>query len=46
MLGKLPRAMMRPPLVKNTDAEIARIQDELMKAELLGTRMALGRNAA
>ena len=25
-LGKLPRAMVRPPLVKTTDAEIARIQ--------------------
>ena len=34
---------MRPPLVKITDAEIVRIQDELMKAELLGTRTALGR---
>ncbi len=45
-LGKLPRAMVRPPLVKTTDAEIARIQDELMKAELLGTRTALGRTAA
>jgi hypothetical protein len=33
-------------LVKITDAENARIQDELMKAKLLGTRTALGRNAA
>jgi 4-hydroxy-tetrahydrodipicolinate synthase len=37
---------VRPPLVKITDAEIVRIQDELMKAKLLGSRMALGRNAA
>jgi 4-hydroxy-tetrahydrodipicolinate synthase len=46
LLRKLPPAMVRPPLVKITDAEIARIQDKLMKAELLGTRTALGRSAA
>ena len=46
LLGKLPRAVVRPPLVKITDAEIVRIRDALMEAELLGTRTALGRNAA
>jgi 4-hydroxy-tetrahydrodipicolinate synthase len=38
--------MVRPPLVKITDAQIARIRDALIEAELLGTRTALGRNAA
>ena len=46
LLGKLPRAVVRPPLVKITDAEIVRIRDGLMEAELLGTRTALGRSAA
>jgi 4-hydroxy-tetrahydrodipicolinate synthase len=46
LLGKLPRAVVRPPLVKITDAEIVRIRDALMEAELLGSRTALGRNAA
>ena len=46
LLGKLPRAVVRPPLVKITDAEIVRIRDALMEAELLGTQTALGRNAA
>jgi 4-hydroxy-tetrahydrodipicolinate synthase len=46
LLGKLPRAVVRPPLVKITDAEIARIRDALIETELLGTRTALGRNAA
>jgi 4-hydroxy-tetrahydrodipicolinate synthase len=46
LLGKLPRAVVRPPLVKITNAEIVRIRDALMEAELLGTRTALGRNAA
>jgi 4-hydroxy-tetrahydrodipicolinate synthase len=46
LLGKLPRAVVRPPLVKITDAEIVRIRDALMEAELLGTRTAQGRNAA
>jgi 4-hydroxy-tetrahydrodipicolinate synthase len=46
LLGKLPRAVVRPPLVKITAAEIVRIQDALMEAELLGTRTAPGRNAA
>jgi 4-hydroxy-tetrahydrodipicolinate synthase len=46
LLGKLPRAVVRPPLVKITNAEIVRIRDALMEAELLGTRTALGRTAA
>lgn len=46
LLGKLPRAVVRPPLVKITDAEIALIKDALMEAELLGTRTAKGRHAA
>src|ERR1700761_8396570 len=44
LLGKLPRAVVRPPLVKIGDAEIARIRDALIEAGLLGA--ALGRNAA
>ena len=44
LLGKLPRAVVRPPLVKIADAEIAGIRDALMEAGLLGA--ALGRNAA
>jgi 4-hydroxy-tetrahydrodipicolinate synthase len=46
LLGKLPRAVVRPPLVKISDGEIARIRDALIAAELLDTRTALGRNAA
>ena len=46
LLGKLPRAVVRPPLVKISDAEILRIRDALIEAELLDTRTALGRNAA
>jgi 4-hydroxy-tetrahydrodipicolinate synthase len=46
LLGKLPRAVVRPPLVKITDAEIELIKDALMEAELLGTRAAKGRHAA
>ena len=46
LLGKLPRAVVRPPLVKISDAEIARIRDALIEAGLLDTRGALGRNAA
>src|ERR1700704_5066517 len=45
LLGKLPRAIVRPPLVKIADAEIARIRDALMEAGLLGVATALGRNA-
>src|SRR6201997_3157118 len=40
LLGKLPRAVVRPPLVKITDAEIARIRDALIEAGLLDTRTA------
>jgi 4-hydroxy-tetrahydrodipicolinate synthase len=46
LLGKLPRAVVRPPLVKITDAEIALIKDALIEAELLATRTAKGRHAA
>ena len=46
LLGKLPRAVVRPPLVKITDAEIALIKDALVEAELLATRTAKGRHAA
>jgi 4-hydroxy-tetrahydrodipicolinate synthase len=40
LLGKLPRAVVRPPLVKITDAEIALIKDALTEAELFGARTA------
>jgi 4-hydroxy-tetrahydrodipicolinate synthase len=46
LLGRLPRAVVRPPLVKISDAEIARIRDALIEAELLDVRTALGRDAA
>jgi 4-hydroxy-tetrahydrodipicolinate synthase len=46
LLGKLPRAIVRPPLVRITEAEIARIREALVEAELLGVRTALGRDAA
>ena len=46
LLGKLPRSVVRPPLVKITDAEISRIRDALIEAGLLDTRMAQGRSAA
>jgi 4-hydroxy-tetrahydrodipicolinate synthase len=36
LLGKLPRAVVRPPLVKITDAEIERIRLALIDAGLLG----------
>ena len=35
LLGKLPRAVVRPPLVKVTDAEIARIKAAITAAGLL-----------
>jgi 4-hydroxy-tetrahydrodipicolinate synthase len=41
LLGKLPRAIVRPPLVKIADAEIARIRQALVEAGLLDTRPAL-----
>jgi 4-hydroxy-tetrahydrodipicolinate synthase len=46
LLGKLPRAVVRPPLVKITDSEIARIRAALVEAGLLGAEPARGRNAA
>jgi 4-hydroxy-tetrahydrodipicolinate synthase len=46
LLGKLPRAVVRPPLVKITEAEIARIREALIEAGLLGVETARGRNAA
>jgi 4-hydroxy-tetrahydrodipicolinate synthase len=46
LLGKLPRAVVRPPLVKITDAEIAGIRDALIEAGLFGSQPAQGRNAA
>jgi len=36
LMGKLPRAVVRPPLVKLEDAEIARIRLALTEAGLLG----------
>jgi 4-hydroxy-tetrahydrodipicolinate synthase len=36
LLGKLPRAVVRPPLVKIGEAEIARIREALVEAGLLG----------
>jgi 4-hydroxy-tetrahydrodipicolinate synthase len=35
LLGKLPRAVVRPPLVKIPEAEIERIRQALIRAELL-----------
>jgi len=46
LLGKLPRAVVRPPLVKVGDAELGWIKAALIEAGLLGTKAALGRNAA
>src|SRR6201994_3972231 len=46
LLGKLPRAVVRPPLVKIRDAEIARIKDALIEAGLLGVEGAKTRSAA
>jgi 4-hydroxy-tetrahydrodipicolinate synthase len=46
LLGKLPRAVVRPPLVKISDAEIGRIREALIEAGLLGTQTSQGRNAA
>ncbi len=44
LLGRLPRACVRPPLVKLSQAEIARIRQGLINAGLLGKEA--GRNAA
>ena len=38
LLGKLPRAVVRPPLVKLERAEIARIRQALVEAGLLGDK--------
>jgi 4-hydroxy-tetrahydrodipicolinate synthase len=38
LLGRLPRAVVRPPLVKLSRAEIERIRDALVEAELLGEK--------
>jgi 4-hydroxy-tetrahydrodipicolinate synthase len=46
LLGKLPRAVVRPPLVKISEAEIARIRNALVEAGLLESGTARGRNAA
>jgi 4-hydroxy-tetrahydrodipicolinate synthase len=44
LLGKLPRAVVRPPLVKLKRAEIERIRQALVEADLLGKDA--GRDAA
>jgi len=44
LLGRLPRAVVRPPLVKLEGAEIARIRQALIEARLLGDKS--GRHAA
>jgi 4-hydroxy-tetrahydrodipicolinate synthase len=46
LLGKLPRAIVRPPLVKIRPAEIAQIRRALVEAGLLDTAAARGRDAA
>ena len=46
LLGKLPRAVVRPPLVKITAAEIAEISRALLEAGMLETAPARGRDAA
>jgi 4-hydroxy-tetrahydrodipicolinate synthase len=46
LLGKLPRAVVRPPLVKITDAEISRIREALIQAGLLDRGTTRGRSAA
>jgi len=46
LLGKLPRAIVRPPLVKITAAEVARIRSALIEAGLFDTSPARGRDAA
>jgi 4-hydroxy-tetrahydrodipicolinate synthase len=44
LLGRLPRAVVRPPLVKLSRAEVERIRAALVEAGLLGARA--GRDAA
>jgi len=36
LLGRLPRAVVRPPLVKLSHTEIERIREALVEAGLLG----------
>ena len=43
LLGKLPRAVVRPPLVKIERAEIARIRQALIEAGLLDKKAAATR---
>ena len=38
LLGRLPRAVVRPPLVKLSGVEIGRIREALIEAELLGDK--------
>jgi 4-hydroxy-tetrahydrodipicolinate synthase len=38
LMGRLPRAVVRPPLVKLARAEIERIREALVEAELLGDK--------
>jgi len=44
LLGRLPRAVVRPPLVKLERSEIERIREALIEAGLLGN--SAGRDAA
>jgi 4-hydroxy-tetrahydrodipicolinate synthase len=44
LLGRLPRAVVRPPLVKLGRAEIERIREALRESGLLGAKA--GRDAA
>ena len=47
LLGRLPRAVVRPPLVKLAAAEVERIRAALIEAGLLaGTAVKAGRDAA
>lgn len=46
LMGKLPRAVVRPPLVKCSDGEIARIRQALVRAELLRADVQRPRAAA
>lgn len=42
MLGKLPRAVVRPPLMKLPDTEIGKVKDALIAAGLLSKDRKLG----
>ena len=44
LLGRLPRAVVRPPLVKLARPEIERIREALLESGLLGAKA--GRDAA